>query len=106
LIVTLEENSLRGGFGQAIADYLSTAGYDGKLKTIGIPDTFVTQGTRSELFREIGLDAKSISETIKNLVYDEHKTAAGLLQKLVFRKNGAAKKKTDTGKIKHFVEDS
>ena len=106
LVVTLEENALRGGFGQAVADYLNESGYKGRIKAVGIPDSFVTHGSRSELFRELGLDAESVADTIKNLVYNEHKTAAGLLQKLVFRKNGLSKKKTENGKVRHFVEKS
>ncbi|MFZ5980895.1 MAG: 1-deoxy-D-xylulose-5-phosphate synthase [Candidatus Zixiibacteriota bacterium] len=106
LIVTLEENSLRGGFGQSVTNYLSEAGYEGRIKTIGIPDSFITHGSRAELFRELGLDADSVAETVKKLVYSEHKSAAGLLQKLVFRKNGSSKKRSDNDNVKHFVGDS
>jgi 1-deoxy-D-xylulose-5-phosphate synthase len=60
-IVTIEENSLRGGFGDAVLEALLEDGlaHDGIL-TLGLPDTFVTHGSRSELLAEVGLDADAI----------------------------------------------
>ena len=64
LIVTAEDNVLRGGFGEACADYLINHGYDNDLLHIGVPDTFVTHGTPDQLYQMLGMDAESIAEKI------------------------------------------
>jgi len=93
LIVTIEENARRGGFGQAVAEYLLSEGYSGKFKALGIPDRFITHGNRALLLKEIGLDPDGIAASIEQLVTDSHKHTGGFLHKLMFRKNGNAKKK-------------
>ncbi len=86
IIVTVEENSLRGGFGQAIADYLLTGEYKGKFKALGIPDRFITHGNRDLLLDEVNLDASGIANDIIDLLSDTQKQNS-LLRKL-FKKNG------------------
>ena len=105
-VVTVEENTVCGGFGQAVAEYLIAEKFAGKFKNLGIPDNFVTHGTRSELLRDVGLDPEGIALSIKEMIYREHKTAAGLLHKLVLRKNGGLKKKNGSRNFKQTVEDS
>ncbi len=100
VIVTLEENSLRGGFGQAVADYLLSNGYHGRFKALGVPDKFVTHGNRSDLLKEIGLDVDSVAGQVEHLVTadtptpDSHPIAngGGLLQKLLFRKGSHSRR--------------
>ena len=92
-IFVIEEGSIRGGFGQAIADYLLSAGYSGKFKAFGTPDSFVTHGNRDQLLSEVGLDAESLAANITRLLSGESKPVGGLLNRLVFRKNGAVKKR-------------
>ena len=74
LILTAEEGSIRGGFGQAVAEYLLTGQFTGRFRAIGIPDDFVTHGTRAQLLREINLDAqgltKSVMDEVEKLVAD------------------------------------
>lgn len=94
-ILTIEENALRGGFGQAVADYLLADGYTGKFKALGIPDRFITHGSRALLLKEIGLDPGGIAASIERLVAYSHKQTGGFLHKLIFRKNGNARKKAD-----------
>ena len=89
-VITVEENQIRGGFGQAIAEYLITHNYHGKLKVIGIPDQFVTHGNRDQLLKEIGLDVDSILKTVTEFV--ENDASTGILQKLGLRKNSISKK--------------
>ncbi len=89
-IITIEENQIRGGFGQAIAEYLMNNNYNGKLKVIGIPDQFVTHGNREQLLKEIHLDVDSIAHTVSEFIEKEPST--GFLQKLRLRKNSVSKK--------------
>jgi 1-deoxy-D-xylulose-5-phosphate synthase len=65
LVVTIEENSLRGGFGDAVLQTLVQDGLrtEGFL-TLGLPDAFVTHGSRSELLAEVGLDADGIARGV------------------------------------------
>jgi len=80
-IVTIEEAQLRGGFGQAVAEYLLSSEYTGKFKALGIPDSFVTHGDRSELLRMcssmwMGLPAKFVILFIRADSF-RHARAAG-----------------------------
>ena len=63
LLVTLEENSLVGGFGDGVIDRLDAAGMsrDGVVR-LGLPDRFVTHGSREQLLREVGLLPEQIAD--------------------------------------------
>ncbi|NTW51952.1 MAG: 1-deoxy-D-xylulose-5-phosphate synthase [Chlorobiaceae bacterium] len=63
-IVVIEENSVIGGLGSGVVDYLNRSHPDARCITFGLPDAFVTHGNMEELYREIGLDAKTLSEKI------------------------------------------
>lgn len=65
-VVTLEENILRGGYGEAVAKRLLAGGYDGRFHAIGLPDSFIPQGNRETLCEIYGLDAASIAEWLVN----------------------------------------
>jgi len=64
VIITVEEGSVRGGFGQAVAGYLLSHGFTGRFRAMGIPERFVTHGERSQLLREIELDAEGIAQAV------------------------------------------
>jgi len=64
LILTAEEGAIRGGFGQAVAEYLLTRQFAGRFRTLGIPDSFVTHGSRSQLLRDVNLDSQGITQTV------------------------------------------
>ncbi len=91
-IVTIEEAALRGGFGQAIAEYLLSNNYDGKFKALGVADSFIPHGTRAQLLKDVGLDADGIAASVEQFLADQSKQPGGFFQRLVFRKNGPARK--------------
>ena len=64
LVVTMEENILRGGFGYAAAAFLSAVDETVKVLHFGIDDQFVQHGTVSQLHVRIGLDAASMTDKI------------------------------------------
>jgi 1-deoxy-D-xylulose-5-phosphate synthase len=70
-IVTIEENSLLGGFGSAVLEHLAKKGLKKNVKMIGAPDRFVTFGSRTELLAEIGLDEEGIYQQIRNVIARE-----------------------------------
>ena len=65
-IVTVENHSVIGGLGSAVAEILSE-NYPTKLLRIGVNDEFGQSGKPSELLEYYGLDAKSIANRIKEL---------------------------------------
>lgn len=64
-IITLEENTIVGGFGSAVLEYFSDNNYKNDTLRIGIPDRFVDHGSQSELHKEIGIDPDGIVERVK-----------------------------------------
>mgnify|MGYP000358710516 CR=1 FL=1 len=49
LIVTMEENVLKGGFGEACGDYLLAKHEDVRLIHVGVPDVYVEHGGVDQL---------------------------------------------------------
>ncbi len=64
-LVTVEENTLEGGFGSAVLEFLEKKKIKKEVLRIGIPDKFIEHGSRSELLSEIGLTKEGISEKIR-----------------------------------------
>ena len=64
MIVTLEENVLRGGFGEAVSDYYMIKGSPVGVRHVGIPDVYVEHGNVALLKQSIGMDAWAISSKI------------------------------------------
>lgn len=61
VVVTIEDNALPGGFGDALARALRSTGVSTTLVTLGLKPGFVGAGTRSALLAAHGLDADSIA---------------------------------------------
>ena len=70
-IVTIEENTIKGGFGSAVLEYFHEKGYSNKALVIGLPDRFIDHGTPAELHKEVELDPESIARRIKQFVLAE-----------------------------------
>ncbi len=70
-IITVEDGILKGGFGSAIIEFMCDNGYRAEIRRLGIPDYFVEHGTQDELARECGIDADSIAETIREMVFKD-----------------------------------
>lgn len=64
LIVTMEENVALGGFGEHVACFLRKEGYQGKVLSIAIADTFVEHGNVSVLQKELGIDEDGVVRQI------------------------------------------
>ncbi|WP_020403602.1 1-deoxy-D-xylulose-5-phosphate synthase [Gracilimonas tropica] len=67
-IITLEDGAKMGGFGSAVAEYISEKAERPTLKIMGIPDRIVEHGTQEELYDEIGIGISGIMETVKQLI--------------------------------------
>lgn len=66
-IVTVEENSIVGGFGSAVLEHYERTGQLGglRLSMSGFPDAWVPHMTREEQLAEIKLDADSLAEAMR-----------------------------------------
>ncbi|MCK4594957.1 1-deoxy-D-xylulose-5-phosphate synthase, partial [bacterium] len=71
-VLTVEENTLQGGFGSAVVELLTDRGLldagEIKVRRLGIPDRFITHGTQAELRAELGLDAPGIRHALEELL--------------------------------------
>jgi len=63
-IITVENGTIKGGFGSAILEFASQNNYKNTFKLLGVPDEFIEHGTTEELLQQCQLDQKSIYQTI------------------------------------------
>lgn len=64
LIVTLEEHSIVGGLGSAVAETICKKSNHPKLLTLGVNDKFLPVGNYPYLLQQCGLDIKNIKNEI------------------------------------------
>ena len=60
VLVTVEENVIAGGAGSAVNEFLQSQQILMPVLNLGLPDSYVEQGTREELLSFCGLDAQGI----------------------------------------------
>jgi 1-deoxy-D-xylulose-5-phosphate synthase len=79
-IITLEENSLIGGFGSAVLEYFADKNYKNDILRIGLPDKFIEHGTQQELHHMLGIDPEGIAEKVKQFCENKniHPAEAGI----------------------------
>ncbi|MFZ2171468.1 MAG: transketolase C-terminal domain-containing protein, partial [Methylococcaceae bacterium] len=65
LLITAEENVISGGAGSAVNNFLQAQHILMPVLNIGLPDSFVEQGTREELLAICGLDVQGIIARIE-----------------------------------------
>lgn len=68
-IITVEDASIKGGFGSSILEFSAENNYKNNIFLKGIPDVFIEHGTVIELQQTIGLDAKSLSAFISSKLH-------------------------------------
>lgn len=62
-IITVEENVISGGFGNAVLELLKDSSV--KIHTIGIPDKFIEHGKQDQIRERYSLTAETIHKNIK-----------------------------------------
>jgi 1-deoxy-D-xylulose-5-phosphate synthase len=67
-VITVEDGTVVGGLGSAVAEFMAANGYKNELKMLGIPDRIVEHGTLKELHHECGYDAASIADAVRDMV--------------------------------------
>ena len=64
LVVTVEENTVAGGFGEGVMRFLKENGVETDVLVLGVPDRFIGHGTVSQQMIECGLDSFGVSGSI------------------------------------------
>ena len=64
LLVTVEENTVLGGAGSAVNEYLAANNIHTPILNLGLPDSFIEHGNPKQLLADCGLDAKGIHSAI------------------------------------------
>jgi len=69
-VLTLEEGQVSNGFGAFIAREIDAIDLRSapRVAAAGLPDDFIEHGSRDGLLKEVGLDAASIAERVRQLV--------------------------------------
>ncbi len=65
-IITIEDGTIIGGFGSAIAEFKSKYNYKNNVQLLGIPDEFIEQGTVEELQRYSEINVKSLASILSS----------------------------------------
>jgi 1-deoxy-D-xylulose-5-phosphate synthase len=67
-IITVEDGTVVGGFGGAIAEFITKHNYKNELKVLGIPDQVIEHGSPKDLHRECGYDAQAIADAVREMM--------------------------------------
>ncbi|MDE6285834.1 MAG: 1-deoxy-D-xylulose-5-phosphate synthase [Muribaculaceae bacterium] len=67
-VLTVEDGVASGGMGSAVTEWFQDHGHAVKVKRLGLPDAFVTQGTPAQLAALCGIDSEGIKKAIKELL--------------------------------------
>jgi 1-deoxy-D-xylulose-5-phosphate synthase len=74
LIVTLEDNAIKGGAGSAVNELLNNKNITISVLNLGIPDEYIEHATREEQLKEIGLCGESIVDKIRAFANDSNRS--------------------------------
>jgi 1-deoxy-D-xylulose-5-phosphate synthase len=64
----LEENSIAGGAGSAVSEFLAAKGIVMPVLHLGLPDRYVDHGNHSQQLADTGLDSAAILQAIEKRV--------------------------------------
>lgn len=67
-ILTVEDGAIKGGFGSSVLEFMAEHGYSAQVKILGVPDTFIEQGSLNNLYEACGIDKKGIIRAVQHLV--------------------------------------
>lgn len=67
-VITMENHSVIGGLGSAVAELMAERGLGVRLLRIGLQDTYAHGASRQYLMREYGLDAMALVRAVESLI--------------------------------------
>jgi 1-deoxy-D-xylulose-5-phosphate synthase len=68
LVVTVEDNGIAGGFGDAVARTLRQSGVHTPVMTFGLSQEFLTHGTRAGILEQAGLTGQHIARSVTEAI--------------------------------------
>jgi 1-deoxy-D-xylulose-5-phosphate synthase len=63
-VITVEEGVRSGGFGESVAAWLCSNGYNKQINIISLPDKFVEHGSRIELLHQCAINKEGIINAV------------------------------------------
>jgi 1-deoxy-D-xylulose-5-phosphate synthase len=69
--LTVEDGTVRGGFGSGVLELLSAAGVSVPVRVLGLPDAFIEHGAQARLLGGFGLDPEGVAEAGRTLLQRE-----------------------------------
>ncbi|MGM9842462.1 MAG: transketolase C-terminal domain-containing protein, partial [Candidatus Limisoma sp.] len=66
-IITVEDGTIVGGLGSTVVEWINDHGYKTRVKRLGIPDRFISQGTVKQLHSICGIGYDEILQSILDL---------------------------------------
>ena len=73
LLVTVEENTVQGGAGNAVTETLLKNNRKVSVLLYGLPDTLLEHGSREDMLAEAGLTKEGLQEFIQNYILTKNK---------------------------------
>jgi len=70
ILVTIEDNAVLGGAGSAVNECLLNAGHNTPVLNLGLPDKFLSHGSRDELIAESALSSDGIIRQVEAFLRD------------------------------------
>lgn len=67
-ILTVEDGVVTGGFGSAVLETASKLDFSGKIYNLGVPDTFISQGTVSQLQEIAKINVQGIQQKLESMM--------------------------------------
>ncbi len=67
-IVAIEEHSINGGLGGAVAEVLCEHGFGGQFRRIGLPDQFALLGDPDKVYAHYGMSPEGIADTVRSML--------------------------------------
>jgi 1-deoxy-D-xylulose-5-phosphate synthase len=67
-VVTVEDGTTIGGFGDAVLEALAQAGVTVPVRRLGLPDSFIEHGAQPLLLHKLGLDAEGVATATRELL--------------------------------------
>lgn len=62
-VITVEDNSIKGGFGSAVLEFAAANNYKNNIQLLGVPDHFIDHGRVAELQKSMGLDVVGLTNS-------------------------------------------
>lgn len=79
-IVTVEDGTVKGGFGSAILEFMNDNNYKAEVSILGIPDRIIEHGTPKELHHECHYDAAAIKQAVLEMMKGKISVSNSFLQ--------------------------